>query len=336
MKKKGLIIATIVMVLVLAVSLTTATYAWFTVASVTTIEGFDVSVVPNNAVNIGVKETYSEYVASGDNKTTWADFVYGDVVYTPGTAGVLGGSWTGSEGLGATLNHNIMWGAQKQAVGLTTATTATDAVPTNTTIIPNGADFTGKMLVAANGDTTKLQEQVPAVANLRPAVGEGSQATNGDYVHLVLGVQPTKSLKTNELIIMLDGSNSGGTIVGILSAVHVAYRVNNGAWVDDEFFADCDFDALLAEQTLTLVGYQKNAYEDSFSTESQSVTAPTTKASIVTIDLKDVALAQTDLAQVEIIIYIAGSDPQCVNAALNASGALKIFFATEDAAAQQG
>ena len=33
MKKKGLIVATIVMVLVLAVSLTTATYAWFTASA---------------------------------------------------------------------------------------------------------------------------------------------------------------------------------------------------------------------------------------------------------------------------------------------------------------
>ena len=38
MKKKGLIIATIVMVLVLAVSLTTATYAWFTLSDVTKID----------------------------------------------------------------------------------------------------------------------------------------------------------------------------------------------------------------------------------------------------------------------------------------------------------
>ena len=44
MKKKGLIISTVVMVVVLIASLTTATYAWFTASNKTEIKGFDVSV----------------------------------------------------------------------------------------------------------------------------------------------------------------------------------------------------------------------------------------------------------------------------------------------------
>lgn len=326
MKKKGLIIATIVMVLVLAVSLTTATYAWFTLSDVTTIKAFNVEVVPNNAVNIGLLADYNN-VAYDEDTINADNFVYGNVVYAPGTAGVLGGTWTGSTGLGATLEHNIEWGAQKKAVGLTTAGTAAEALPTNTTIIPDAADFSGKKLVAANGDTTKLSNQELAVANYNEANTEFDGAS--DYVHMVLGVQATKALQTNELILMLDGKESDGTIVGILAAVHVAYRVNDGAWVDEEFFT-CDYKAALADQTLTLEEYQKNAYETSY--EAQGVTAPTSKAGIVVIDLSEKAIAQDQIAQVEIIIYIAGSDADCNNMALNASGAISIFFATVDAA----
>ena len=55
MKKKGLIISTVVMVVVLIASLTTATYAWFTVSSTTTVDGFNLEVVSSNILNIGLK-----------------------------------------------------------------------------------------------------------------------------------------------------------------------------------------------------------------------------------------------------------------------------------------
>lgn len=328
MKKKGLIIATIVMVLVLAVSLTTATYAWFTLSDVTKIDAFNVEVVPNNAVNIGLLADYEDVDYDADTINPGM-FVFGNVEYTPGTAGVLGGSWAGSEGLGATLTHNIKWGAQKKAVGVTAEAPASATV--NGTKTWKDYSDTVKNIVAANGTTTALSNQAAAVANINAANTEYDSAS--DYVHMVLGVQATKSLATNELIIMLDGTASKGTIVGILSAVHVAYRVNGQAWQDKEFFS-CDYKALLAEQNLELEDYQANAYKVSYSTDSETKTAPTTKAGAVVIDLSSVASNNSQIAQVEIIIYIAGADEDCNNSALNASGAISIFFATVDAPAQ--
>lgn len=322
MKKKGLIIATIVMVLVLAVSLTTATYAWFTVSDVTTIEAFDVKVVPNNAVNIGLKSTYKPYVASGEGKTTVDDFVYGDVTYTPGQAGVLGGGWAGQPGVGATLTHNIVWGSQKKAVGVT-AEEAAAATLANTKTFKDYSS-TVKNIVAANGDSLALQNQAAAVANYNAANTDNGNAS--DYVHMVLGVQPTKALTTNELVILLDGAKSEGTIVGILAAVHVAYRINGGEWQDKEFFS-CTYDKLLAEQTLDM-GDRGTSYVNSYKSSNPTITAPTSKAGMVVIDLSTYANDNADLAEVEIIIYIAGADTDCNNSALNASGALSIFFHT--------
>ena len=56
MKKKGLIVATIVMVLVLAVSLTTATYAWFSSQAVATVENLAISTNAASGVQIAVYE----------------------------------------------------------------------------------------------------------------------------------------------------------------------------------------------------------------------------------------------------------------------------------------
>ena len=60
MKKKGLIISTVVMVVVLIASLTTATYAWFTTTNKTSISGFELQVVAGNAMNIGLKSDLSQ------------------------------------------------------------------------------------------------------------------------------------------------------------------------------------------------------------------------------------------------------------------------------------
>ena len=124
MKKKGLIISTVVMVVVLIASLTTATYAWFTASSKTEIAGFDVSVVSNNAVNIGMKSAYG--LADTVSET---QFVTGDVTFTSGNTAESGpgimanpGSWKGTTGLSSTLTHNINWGSQAQAVGVSTET----------------------------------------------------------------------------------------------------------------------------------------------------------------------------------------------------------------------
>ena len=65
MKKKGLIISTVVMVVVLIASLTTATYAWFTAASSVVVDSIKLEVTSDANVNVGVKKS----TASPDSKT---------------------------------------------------------------------------------------------------------------------------------------------------------------------------------------------------------------------------------------------------------------------------
>ena len=99
MKKKGLIIATIVMVLVLSVSLTTATYAWFSAEAQASVTDIPVSVGTSSNVVIGIKDSASHDYSSP------AYFVNGDITYTENTAGKLDGTFTGTNaGLGMLVN----------------------------------------------------------------------------------------------------------------------------------------------------------------------------------------------------------------------------------------
>ena len=349
MKKKGLIISTVVMVVVLIASLTTATYAWFTVSNRTTISGFDVSVVAGNAVNIGVKTDNKHKVGAIDD-----DFMSGTVTWTNATAGTIGesaGGWSnGTKGLSSTLDHQIKWGAQTKAVGAMVG--ATNTLPTATSsygFIGDGTfnkkAETGKanniaegsklFLNAANLDKgTTLLPPTAAYANLTPATSENNEATNGDYAYLFLGASPTKKLKTNTLIIVLDGSGSPGSNVGILAAVHVAYRItkHDGTttnWVEEEFFPEANYRSTLISQTPDWSEAEKAAYSTAFTTQAgQTATAPATKAGIIRIT--NLSLNQNDIDQIEMIIYLAGADDDCIDTGKNAGGTIRMFFFTED------
>ena len=330
MKKKGLIISTVVMVVVLIASLTTATYAWFTTSDKTTIEGFNVEVVSGNAVNIGVKAD-NKHVSG---KAVTADMFYnGSVTYTNGTAGVLGGgSWVGDYvGLGANLTHDIVWGAQSAAVGAikTTdnTTPSTDATQYGSiaTIFNDGE--TAFVNAANKSKNNALADVVPALANKNGKKYEGDDTPAGDYAYLFLGASPSKALTSNELVIMLDGSESKGTTIGMLAAVHVAYRVTKAgaeqattAWTEVSFFEGKTYNESLAGATLSMTESQVSAYKTAFG----ATTAPTSRASIVVIS--DLAKVQNDIDQIEIIIYIDGTDPDCRDEAKGASGAIKVFF----------
>lgn len=132
------------------------------------------------------------------------------------------------------MNHNINWGSQAKAVGSTNAaganTDATKATAANTEFWVNGTaasdggynyDGTtaGKTaVIAANkvAGSSDLTNQTLAYANIN---GEGA----GDYVHFILGVQPTKALGRNNFVISITPSSTTDSL-GVLASIHVAYR----------------------------------------------------------------------------------------------------------------
>ena len=338
MKKKGLIISTVVMVVVLIASLTTATYAWFTASNKTTLQGFNFSVVAGNAVNIGVKANNLHSSAPIDG-----DFRSGQVEYTPGTAGELlaNGSWEGTTGLSSTLEHNISWGEQSKAVGAFNG--ATNTKPTavaNYGFIGKGT-FDGKSEV--EGEANKVTEgnktflnaanlgadnnTLANVTEANPNLATGT-TTNGDYAYMFLGVSPTKALKSNELVMLLDGSGSTGTNIGMLAAVHVAYRTTfaNGTtseWKEQEFFSGKKYSDTLESSTIDSTAWA-TSYQTAYGTA-----APAKKASAIVIG--GFSTTQGAIDQIEIIVYLAGADDDCRDNAKGTSGDIKIFFNAIDA-----
>lgn len=330
MKKKGLIISTVVMVVVLIASLTTATYAWFTTASSTTITGFDLTVNASTAINIGLKKECT-YAA---NATT-DSFVSGSCKYT-GTAGQLGGGWDGDvKNMSPTIEHNINWGTVTKAVGVSSADALASATIGNTktfTEQPNGG-----LMVAANlGNKAGADfgEKTDAVANGYGVAGE-DQAT-ADYAYLFLGVSPSKTLKanTNKAYVIVQTSGNGST-VGLSSAIHVAYRLNGKnkeqdatTWTDVDVYGDVHHGAQRASQKAEIpfdATVLKNSL-DSVGTYTQDKTV-IPNAKFLAIDLPATEVGVID--QLELVIYLAGSDSDCVDAAKGVTVKVAIFFSAQ-------
>ena len=98
MKKKGLIVATIVMVLVLAVSLTTATYAWFSSNASATVDDLEITTKAADGLQIAMINTPKSIADLQSGELTYADDTWTGAQPTWGTflgfAGVQQGQWT--------------------------------------------------------------------------------------------------------------------------------------------------------------------------------------------------------------------------------------------------
>ena len=308
MKKKGLIISTVVMVVVLIASLTTATYAWFTTSTVTSIQGFNVEVVASNAVDIGLKTTCTYTPNPIDS-----DFVSGDVKYTADAPGTIGkGGWSeGTSGLSSTLNHGIEWGAQNKAVGITTETTKEAAAIDNTGL---WNQTNGKTVIAANGAKDKSGVNILDQKDLAVA--------NQHYAYFFLGARPTKDLASNELVLTVDAT--GSTNIGILAALHVAYRLNSaGEWQDADIFDGVNYGQRTAELDSNLSVTQKAAYKKTYNTD-----APL--KGIRSYAIPNLATTKGQIDQIEIVIYLAGSDEDCIDQAKGSKGSISMFFNAVD------
>ncbi len=333
------------MVVVLIASLTTATYAWFTASSKTEIKGFDVSVISNNAVNIGMKQNYGF-----SNNVSETEFVTGDVTFTSGTTtqsgpGVIAdpGAWGGTAGLSSTLNHNINWGSQSKAVGVSTVAVdatnsniasvnesntrfwVTDTVQDGT--ITYGTATTGKnTVIAANKGTTSgaLSDPTKANANIN---GEGA----GDYVHFILGVSPTRALGHNKFVIMITPTATTSQL-GVLASIHVAYRVKTSsatsdpAWTEVDVYGTSHWNTKIASYTSNVTESTLTAYRNTIG--NNSATAPQGSVACV---IEGLDTEVNKISQVEVVIYMAGADPDCNDQGKTSAGSIMMFFDTENA-----
>ena len=333
MKKKGLIVATIVMVLVLAVSLTTATYAWFTSASSTKIDAFTLSVATNNDVNIGFKiDEFYNSAATND------DFMSGAASYTASNSAARAGSvsrtaWSGGTvGLTPTIEHNIKFGKQGKAIGFSDTTlTAGTAVAGDLTSFDTATMANNAYVYAANGNGSTLTSSTLTGAVCNNDGNDTESAQKCDYVYFDLGVQATKPLTTCNLVFLIDANGSASTQVGILASLHICYNVNNTGWHDEQPFGSSTAPtAALGSQSFNMGSGAGSIAASLIETYDEYTTAPTSKTGGITIALTGTDfLAGSTITQVQVYIYIDGNDTHCTTAAVNNIQAkFSIFFNT--------
>ena len=310
MKKKGLIISTVVMVVVLIASLTTATYAWFTAETQTKIDGFDIEVAAGSAVVVGFKsgENWNQLAAAGALSDSL--FQSGNITFDKeGNTG-----WTGdAEGLTPTLTPTFEIGTNlngkyvmETAVAKTTAANATDASDANTFYWANDKNAT-KVIKANKGKNGALANQADAVANT-------------DYAHFILGAQASKSL--DSLVLAITVQSDGKTTLGMAAATHIAYRTTaNGEWTEKDVFEG---------KTANTKKTEVLAYNLDGTGGDTGVTAIRKEAGSATVYIPLDAVA---INQIEIVIYLAGNDPDCVDAAKGATAKITMDFIAKETAA---
>ena len=319
MKKKGLIISTVLMVVVLIASLTTATYAWFSVSDKTTIDGFNLQVVAGNGVNIGLRKNLTESYNAGDSDTK---FTTGDVRFDGGTPGTLfSGQWTGgTDGFGPQLTHHITFGDVERAVAFTTA--EVNAITNeNTGYMPSNPSGYKVVSAAKSATSNDLIDKQEAQANgYTPAEGD---PVKGDYAYLWLGVSPAKTLKEGSILHIYVKSEGTGTQLGIAAAVHVAYSINGGAWIDVDAFEGKNYRTPKTSAKTKMAVDAKEAFDD-------TVIKGSTQNGMADVAINLTKTAQAEFDQVQVVVYLAGNDPDCNDNAKGVTAKIGMYFETID------
>lgn len=166
MKKKGLIISTVVMVVVLIASLTTATYAWFSSTAAARISSLNVQTVASTGLTIAATGT-------------------GGAV-TSGTMTLTGGVWGGAnDGFGDTLEFTSAFG------GTTVYGCSGDGSYLVTAA--NAGDETESKPPVANGDGAVVSGKPVKVVNAEK---------NVQYFELDFAIQTTEDLETAKNLVL--------------------------------------------------------------------------------------------------------------------------------------
>jgi len=310
MKKKGLIISTVVMVVVLIASLTTATYAWFTAGSTVSVNDITMSVVAGSDVAIGMAKT-NAYKADA----TMDDFVNGSLTWD----GAAAEKWTGDAALSSTLNTNLPAIQVSKAISTAVKVGENYTVDATQWVEANEANV---VRASGNGATAENSSAEAAIMNAGKEA-DGTTVKAGDYISLAMGVQAVApNLKSIGCVITVEPTGTKTTL-GMNAAIHVRYRLNGGDWEEKDIYGTtANYGTLKTAVTNANPGVVK----DTDGTTDKTMTgAQSIKIEIASSNTDTTALGDT-INQIEVIIFIAGYDPDCNVAATGSSCNIHINF----------
>ncbi len=311
MKKKGLIISTVVMVVILIASLTTATYAWFSSTAEARIAPIGMTANAAEGILIGVRADTTA------TTTTRDDFQNGDVAWTASaTAGnYTDGTWKGTNGFGSLITP--LSGSNPLSIQVAEAMTKTVT-----------AD-------ASNADIGSAYfKKAPAGVNDQTAGKFTAASANVDYIQLDLGIIASTHKSIDQIIGSIKVTPTDTSLIGMAAAIHFEIAVKG--------YADTDWE-LIQEggQDIDAFGTLESGYADwEKNTPSYGKLDSTTKVwtydfgvwegtdgdSLFTKAEEGVADRTLDVVQVRIRAWLEGTDNSCKTAYTGTGANIEISF----------
>ena len=309
MKKKGLIISTVVMVVVLIASLTTATYAWFTAASKTEVTPIEFSVTTNSDLTIGVSKTNS--INAGDTIGQNL-FLSGDGLNFNTTEGKWEG---GSEGLGYSINTGLSLAGMTKAVFTGTPYDSSNADTTGT--IDSALTPEGTWVMASGSGTSFVKSSVEkAIAN-----GNTESSIVGNYLDVAFGVAASKQNVTKVKMVIGINPKQGNTVLGMNAAISYIVKIDNGDWSGIiDIYGEQNGSA-----TTPITGTGSKTFNPAEITGITWNPGAITKEITVYGNGTD-KVVQGEIHQIHIKLFINGKDPDCNNSAANVASQITINF----------
>ena len=324
MKKKGLIIATIVMVLVLAVSLTTATYAWFSSTASATIDSVTLVAQAADGLLIGAKG-----VASSPTNT-YTDYRYGTVIWD-GSSNI----WSGDSYMGTNLSFNTaadtpMSISNGKAVSYTASAINNTGAEENVTIPANS-------WFAANGTTAASYDKKTAEA----------ASAQVNYVDLDLAVTASKANSVKQAYMTVLVRPTAGVALKMAAAIHfyiAVTPVNDGT----PGAAVAYTDAYATAEHTGLSAYEGKVQSNNFSGSVSKGHYVSSTLANGTVDTKHDVVAgdwyfvvplynsntfmtpYTDLIQIKLMMWIEGTDDACIVANAGTGADVLTYFDYND------
>ena len=331
MKKKGLIVATIVMVLVLAVSLTTATYAWFTNTGSAEVTDIAFSVTAASDLVIGVKAD-NTYKAS----PLWSDFYSDNTEYN-----ATNNTWAGdTQGLGLSVDTGLdLSGITKAVYSFTGLTYSTPGDPES-----GIASATPDTYTKGTGQTVDAGFNMANTA--LKASGNGSNITGGyeaavknaDYLDVVFGVAAAKNEVLSYGCLITIDNTEAITALGMNAAIHVIYSVNGSAYTELDVYGaktagDANSSVTAPTAPTASIAGTNVSYVSKYTDTNTGTDNYAAGDAQVWIPLREAAGANdyaatgaAGIVQLHLIIYICGPDSDCITAATGAAATISVEF----------
>ena len=311
MKKKGLIIATIVMVLVLAVSLTTATYAWFSTTASTKVDQVSVKIGALSDVNIGVTSTFGD--------TSPENYMYDSITVSGATDNTVSYAG-GSVSLGTQLSIPEFNLGTAVATSKTLAPSATQEAlrAVAATEVNTSAFDPTKLIFAANATSGTGNNEVGS-ADLSSAT---IAKANIDYIDLRMGAQIAAGKSASGVYATVTVTTTGvETSLKMNAALYFYVKTNAGV-------ATVDTWGTSTRNTLkSAITGSANGVTYSYDNTSKQATA-TFKIWIAGAKAYDAEalLSNETISPIEIYGYVWGPDANCVTSSAGCSCTIDMTF----------